>query len=236
MTGFDFSVVTQNIGSLAQGFAMTLLIMLAAAPVGFLAGFGLALVRLHGPPWQQNVAVAYLEFIRNVPFVILAFLLYFALPFAGLRLEPMTAGILALTAYAAAYFSEIVRGAIVSIPESQFEAGLVLGLSNAQLLRKIILPQIWVQILPSSTNLTITLIKETAVLSVITVPELSFVAQNVIGRTFSPVEVFTAIAAAYWALAIAVSAAASALERRLAGGRASTVPAHAIHSPQEYSA
>lgn len=236
MIDFDFSILTQNAGALAQGLAVTLLISLASVPIGLLAGLGLAIIRLRGAPWQRTIAVGYLELVRNVPFVIQAFLLYFALPFVGIRLDPLTAGTLALAAYAAAYFSEIVRGAIASIPAGQSEAALILGLSNAQMLRRVILPQIWILILPSSTSLTITLVKETAILSAITVPELSFVAQNVIGRTFSPVEIFSAIAVAYWGLTVMLSAAAMAVERRLKRHSPSNPPAQQFQPlTQEYS-
>ena len=107
------------------------------------------------------------------------------------------------------------RGAIQSIPSGQTEAGYALGLRYPLILRKVLLPQVAGYILPAAANLTITLIKESAILSAITVPELTYMAQDIIGRTFAPVEIFTAIALLYWALTVLVAAAARGLERRL---------------------
>ena len=143
------------------------------------------------------------------------FLLFYVLPMAGVRLSTIAVSVIALAAYASAYFAEIVRGAIQSIPRGQTEAGYALGLRYPLILRKVLLPQVAGYILPAAANLTITLIKESAILSAITVPELTYMAQDIVGRTFAPVEIFTAIALLYWALTVLVAAAARELERRL---------------------
>lgn len=212
---FDISVLINNWHYFALGLAKTILICTVSLPIGFALGSLLALIRLRGGPLLNGVALAYIELIRNVPFLVQVFLLYFALPFAGIRLSPMTAGVIALSSYAAAYFSEIVRGGIFSIPAGQAEAARALGLPYGLTFWKVLFPQVVGYVLPAATNLTITLIKESAALSIITVGELTYMSQDVIGRTFAPVEVFTLIALVYWGLTATLAAAATWLEKYL---------------------
>jgi polar amino acid transport system permease protein len=212
---FDFSVIADNWQILAKGFGTTVLMCTVSLPLGFALGVVLALVKLRGGRLPAAVVSAYVEIFRNIPFLIQIFLLFYALPMFGIRLSPVVVSIGALSAYASAYSAEIIRGAIQSISYGQVEAGYALGLRYLTIFRKILIPQVLGYILPAATNLSITLIKESAILSAITVPELTYMAQDIIGRTFAPVEIFTAIALLYWALTVLVAAAARELERRL---------------------
>ncbi|TPJ95722.1 amino acid ABC transporter permease [Mesorhizobium sp. B2-4-2] len=212
---FDFSVIADNWQILAKGFGNTVLMCAVALPFGFALGTVLALIRLRGGRVPTAIVSAYVEIFRNIPFLIQIFLLFYALPMFGVRLSPVVVSIGALSAYASAYSAEIIRGAIQSISYGQVEAGYALGLRYLTIFRKILVPQVLGYILPAATNLTITLIKESAILSAITVPELTYMAQNIIGRTFSPVEIFTAIALLYWGLTAFVAAISRSLEHRL---------------------
>jgi His/Glu/Gln/Arg/opine family amino acid ABC transporter permease subunit len=212
---FDFSILIDNWRYFALGLAKTIVICAISLPLGFALGSLIALIRLRAGPVLNGIAIAYIELIRNIPFLVQVFLLFFALPFAGIRLSPMTAGIIALSSYAAAYFSEIVRGGIVSISVGQSEAARALGLSYGQTFWKVLFPQVLGYVLPAATNLTITLIKESAALSIITVGELTYMSQDVIGRTFAPVEVFTLIALLYWGLNALLAQFAAWLEQHL---------------------
>ncbi|MGE0238690.1 MAG: amino acid ABC transporter permease [Parvibaculaceae bacterium] len=212
---FDLAILLDNWRYFALGLAKTVLICAISLPLGFALGALLALIRLRAGPVLNAVALAYIELIRNIPFLVQVFLLFFALPFAGIRLSPMTAGIIALSSYAAAYFSEIVRGGILSIPPGQGEAARALGLSYGLTFWKVLFPQVVGYVLPAATNLTITLIKESAALSIITVGELTYMSQDVIGRTFAPVEVFTLIALLYWGLNALLAQFAAWLETHL---------------------
>lgn len=212
---FDFSILIDNWHYFALGLAKTVLICAISLPLGFALGSFIALIRLRAGPVLNGIAIAYIELIRNIPFLVQVFLLFFALPFAGIRLSPMTAGVIALSSYAAAYFSEIVRGGILSISTGQSEAARALGLSYGLTFWKVLLPQVVGYVLPAATNLTITLIKESAALSIITVGELTYMSQDVIGRTFAPVEVFTLIALVYWGLNALLAQVAAWLEKYL---------------------
>lgn len=209
---FDLSVILDNWPVLAKGLGNTVLICAGSLPLGLLAGTILAVARLRGGRAAAMAVAAYIELIRNIPFLIQVFLLFYVLPMFGVRLNPLTVSIVALTAYGSAYFAEILRGALQSISKGQTEAGYALGLSYMVIFRKILLPQVVGYILPASTNMTITLIKESSILSTITVPELTYMAQNVIGRTFAPIEIFTVIALTYWALTGTLAAVSRWLE------------------------
>lgn len=212
---FDLSILIDNWHYFALGLAKTILICAISLPLGFALGSLIALIRLRAGLVLNGIAIAYIELIRNIPFLVQVFLLFFALPFAGIRLSPMTAGIIALSSYAAAYFSEIVRGGILSISAGQSEAARALGLSYGLTFWKVLFPQVVGYVLPAATNLTITLIKESAALSIITVGELTYMSQDVIGRTFAPVEVFTLIALLYWGLNALLAQIAAWLEKYL---------------------
>ncbi len=215
----DFAVVVENAAAFAQGLATTLAICSVALPVGLAAGTVLAFVQQYAPPAARAVVIAYVEATRNVPFLMQIFLLFFALPSLGIRLDALAAGTVALASYAAAYFAEIVRGAISTIPAGQTEAARALGLRNITIFRGVLLPQVSGYIVPAGGLLTITLIKESAVLSVITVRELTYVSQDIVGRTFAPVEVFTTLALLYWALTALVERVSATLDRRLSRHR-----------------
>lgn len=212
---FDVNIILDNWPVLAKGFGNTILICSASLPLGFLLGGLLAFARLRAGRAAAIAVSAYVELMRNIPFLIQVFLLYYVLPMFGVRLSATTVAIVALSAYASGYFAEILRGAIQSIPRGQTEAGFALGLRYGVIFRKILVPQVLGYILPASTNMTITMVKESAILSAITVPELTYMAQNIIGRTFSPVEVFTVIALVYWALTAAIAAVSRKMEHRL---------------------
>lgn len=212
---FDFSVIADNWQILAKGFGTTVLMCTVSLPLGFALGVVLALVKLRGGRLPAAVVSAYVEIFRNIPFLIQIFLLFYALPMFGIRLSPVVVSIGALSAYASAYSAEIIRGAIQSISYGQVEAGYALGLRYLTIFRKILIPQVLGYILPAATNLTITLIKESAALSIITVGELTYMSQDVIGRTFAPVEVFTLIALLYWGLNALLAHFAAWLERYL---------------------
>ena len=212
---FDLHVLASNWQSFALGLGGTLLICALALPVGFATGICLAVAASRYGRVIRGTIRAYVEVIRNVPFLVQVFLLYFALPAVGIKLDPPTAGIIALIMYAAAYFAEIVRGAIEAIPAGQTEAAAALGLTFQQSFQWVLLPQSLGYLLPAGTNLAITLVKESAILSVITVRELTFMSQDVIGRTFAPAEVFTLLALLYWLLTKLLTMATGRLERML---------------------
>lgn len=210
---FDFQLILDNWSLFTQGIAVTILISAVSISISFLVGTAMALMRLTESRIMNLIAVSYIELIRNTPFLIQVYVVFFVFPALGLRMEALTAGVLCLAVYGGAYFAENIRGAILAIPLGQGEAAQALGLSYWQIQRRVIFPQMLGYLIPTTTNLTLSLIKDTAILSVITVPELTYMAQVMIGEAFAPVEGFTVIALLYWGLNAIVAAVAKKWER-----------------------
>jgi len=199
----------------AQGLPVTLFIWTASVALGMAGGFVVGALRFFSPwPLALPLSMA-VEAVRGTPFLVQCFLLYFGGPFIGIDLAPLTAGLLALSVYGAAYFSEVFRAGFMAVPPGQLEVARMLGLSRFQAVLRIMLPVMALGVLPSLANLCVILIKETAVLSIITVPELTFRVQGVGTATFAFAETMLVLALVYWALAELTAWGARAAERRI---------------------
>ncbi|CAA0087068.1 L-cystine transport system permease protein YecS [Starkeya nomas] len=152
---------------------------------------------------------------RGTPFLIQLFVIYYGGPFFGLDLTPLVAGVAGLALYGGAYFSEIFRAGFLSVPPGQIEAARMMGIGRLDIVRHVQLPQMLVIILPALANMTVLLSKETAVLSVITVNELTSVVQSIGSTTFAFAETLLFLALVYWAFLEIVTAAARRLEKRV---------------------
>ncbi|NKC32831.1 amino acid ABC transporter permease [Falsiroseomonas selenitidurans] len=208
--------IADSLAAAALGLPLTLAIWLAGVGTGLAAGFVIGAVRFFAPAaltWPLATAV---EAVRGTPFLVQCFLLYFGGPFIGIDLSPILAGWVALSVYGAAYFSEVFRAGFMAVPPGQLEAARLLGLSRPQAVLRIMLPMMALAVLPSLVNLAVILIKETAVLSIITVPELTFRVQGVGSATFAFAETTLVLALVYWALVEATAWASRHAERRIA--------------------
>ena len=162
----------------------------------------------------RAIAAFYIWFIRGTPALIQIFIVSFGLPQLGIRLSPLTAGVLALGINSGAYVAEIIRSGLSAIPRGQMESSLALGFSPAQTMRTIILPQVFRIILPSMTNEAISILKNTSLLSTITVVELTLYAQTLISATFRPFDFYIAVAVIYLVLTSVLTRLAAWLEYR----------------------
>ena len=212
----DFTVFTFGFPILLKGLGNTILFCAIAIVFGFGIACLIALSRLSRHSLLRLPALWFVEIFRNTPFLVQAFILFFAFPRLGIRIDATVAGIMVLSLYAGAYFSESIRGAILSVPKGQIEAARALGMPYLRAMRRIVLPQSLGYLLPATTNQIIGVIKDSAALSVITVPELSMAAQVVLGESFSPVETYVMVAILYWALTAGVAAMMAYFERRVA--------------------
>ncbi|GGO27632.1 amino acid ABC transporter permease [Deinococcus humi] len=204
--------------TLLVGAQLTIGFALAAMVLGLPLGLIVTLLRLYAPGPVRGLASLYVSFIRGTPLLVQIFVIYYGLPSLGITLSPVVGGVLALTLNAAAYLSETMRAAILSIPRGQREAAYSLGLSRAQTMRLVILPQAARVALPSLGNSLIGLVKDTSLVSVITVVELLRSAQLVIARTFEPFGPYLAAALIYWAISSALEVVQRRLERRFSRG------------------
>src|SRR5713101_3051284 len=139
---FDFSVITDHARFLASGVGVTLLLATLSGLTSLAMGFVIAMLRLYGPRWLRPIVVLYIDSMRAIPVLVVIVWTFFALPLvAGLTMPPFAAALLALTLHLAAYAAEIVRAGIESVRPGQTRAALTLGMSRAQVLRRIVLPQ-----------------------------------------------------------------------------------------------
>ncbi|MFK3794895.1 amino acid ABC transporter permease [Pseudomonas sp. NPDC088444] len=198
----------------ANALLVTLGISLAAAFAGLILGFTLNALRLAVPGFSAVYGV-YVWLIRGTPFLAQLAVVYFGLPVIGLSLEAVEASILSLALYSGAYFAELFRSAWASVPSGQVEAARVHGISRRQVFWHVQAPQAMAFALPLLGNQVILTIKESAVTSIITVPELTMTAGRIVSTTFSYVMPYALLVLSYWLLTTTVAAVARTLGQRM---------------------
>ena len=212
---FDISIIYQYWPLILKGFGVTVALFLLSLILSLVLGVVIAMARQSRLAILVWIAISYIEIVRNIPFMIQLFLLFFVLPFYGLHMSAFVVGVVALTVYGSAYFAEIVRGAILSVPKGQLESARAVGMSYRQAMRQVIFPQMWGYFIPAATNQAIMQVKESSITSAITVTEMTMAAQIIQGETFSPIEVFVVISVLYWLLSTGISRSAKWSERTL---------------------
>lgn len=196
---YDFGPVIDSWRYLAGGLGITLLLSVVTVACSMVAGTLIALGRMFGPRWLSVILAFYIDSMRAIPVLVVLVWIYFALPvLTGFNFPPFWAALVALTLHISAYVAEIVRAGIGSVRAGQTQAGLVLGMSSSQVLRKIVLPQAFIRMLPSIGSIVSITIKDTAIAAVIAVPELMKRAETVSGQSFRPMEVFTVVMIVYF--------------------------------------
>ncbi|HEX9174293.1 MAG TPA: amino acid ABC transporter permease [Telluria sp.] len=198
-----------------RGAAYTLLFAVASMVGGLAIGFPVALMRIAPLALLRWPAALYVSALRGTPLLMQIFVIYYGLPSIGIEFDPVTAGVLALSLNAGAYLSESLRGAIASIGQGQWRAGLSLGLGYWQTLGYIVLPQALRVAVPSMSNTLISLIKDTSLVSVIALTELMLATKEVIATSFRPLPLYIAAAAVYWAMSLFFEQLQRRAERRL---------------------
>jgi len=211
----DFSVFINYSPQLLLGFWMTIKIVVCAIILGMPFGLFLALCRRSRFIWIRLLAASFIEVFRNTPFIIQVFLFFYVLPFYGVRFAAEYVGMLALAAFGSAYFAEVIRGGIDAVAKGQLDSARATGMTDWQAMRYIILPQTLPIILPSLTNQTLSLVKESAILSTITVHELTMAGIAVQGETFRPFEAFIMVALLYWGLNETIAVIMRRIERKV---------------------
>ncbi|MBV9218978.1 MAG: amino acid ABC transporter permease [Methylobacteriaceae bacterium] len=200
MNLFDFGVVRDFGTVFLRGLAVTTLLTLVVIVLAGVLAIPIALARLSRRRAVRWPADAYVEFIRATPLILQLIYIYYVLPSAGVRLDPIAAAITGLTLNYSAYMSEVYRGGIQAIGKEQWEAAFSLGLRPAITLRKIVLPQAFRIVLPALGNYLIALFKDTALASVVTVQELMFSGQIIAARNYQYFTVYTITAILYFAV------------------------------------
>ncbi|CAH0173841.1 L-cystine transport system permease protein YecS [Massilia sp. Bi118] len=198
-----------------RGAGLTLLLAVSAMLGGLVLGLPAALMRVS--PWAllRWPAAVYVSAFRGTPLLVQLFVVYYGLPSIGIEFTPVTAGVLTLSLNAGAYLSESLRGAILAIAQGQWRAAYSLGLGWGQTLGHVVLPQALRVAVPSMSNTLISLIKDTSLVSVITMTELMLVTKELISVTFRPLPLYVAAAIIYWILSLFFEGLQRRAERRL---------------------
>ncbi|WP_370546791.1 amino acid ABC transporter permease [Edwardsiella tarda] len=198
---------------LSAGLRFSVPLALLAFAGGFLLGLATALIRLYGV-WPLRVcADFYVWVIRGTPLLVQLFLIFYGLPSAGITLDAFPAALIGFTLNVGAYSSEIMRGAILSVPRGQWEAASAIGMSSSQTLRRVILPQSVFVSLPPLSNSFISLLKDTSLAAVITVPEMFLAAQRIVAVNYEPLIIYSETALIYLAFSTLLGKLQLRLER-----------------------
>lgn len=205
---------------LLEGAWMTVRLTVLGCVLAVVLATIAAIAKLYGPAPVRWLAVTYIEVFRGTSALVQLFWLFFVLPQFGISLEPFTVGVLGLGMNVGAYGAEVVRGAIQAVPRGQWEATTALNMTRAQALHRIVLPQAFAAMIPPWGNLFIELLKSTALVSLITLADLAFKAQQMNQATLKTVPIFTLVLLIYLAMSLCVTIGMRMLENRYTRGLA----------------
>jgi polar amino acid transport system permease protein len=217
--GLDFSIVPKYMDIILLGVGWTVGITFAAALLSFVGGVLFAVTALYAP-WIVRQPFRLIEWVfMGTPLLLQLFLIYFGLVQIGIDLPAFVAGIIGLGLHFAVYNSELIQTAILAVDKGQMEAARTLGLSRGQALRKVVVPQAVRAVIPPIGNNMIALLKDSALVSVIGVSELTLSAQRVIGKTYRPFEFYIVAAAFYYVINLCMEWVQRKIERRISISR-----------------
>lgn len=215
MPAFDINVILSRLPEFWVGTQATVFYSAVSLCLAILIGLVVALARLSHLLPLRWLARGYIDFVRGTPALVQIFFVYFGLPSIGINLSAPVAAVIALAVNSGGYLAEIFRGGIISVDSGQGEAARSLGMSAGQSLRRIVLPQATLRVIPAAAGEFTNLVKGTSLLSTISVVELTRVAQVIVGVTFRPIEAYVAIAVVYFILNAVIAQGAIWLERSL---------------------
>jgi polar amino acid transport system permease protein len=212
---FDPGLIAQYAPLMLSGLWTTAYVCALSSMIALAFGLALAVGLLSSVAPIRVLCLAYVEIMRGTPVLVVLFLIYYGGPSLGIVLDPAPAGILGLGFYTAAYFAEIFRAGFQSIPQGQVEAARMVGLSHGRIMRRIKLPQMAALIVPPAINQLIILVKESALVSIITVADLTKNATQMANETFAVLEPFLLVALLYWLLIEGLAQLGGIIERRM---------------------
>jgi polar amino acid transport system permease protein len=214
-TRLDFSALLPYWDVLLKGLAYTVVLTIAATLAGVAIAILGAWARTYGPKWLALVVGVYVEIIRNTPFIVQLFFIFFGLPAAGVKLTEGTAAFLAMTINLGAYATEILRSGVEATPKGHVEAGLSLAMTRNEVFRHVVLAPAFQKIWPALSSQIIIVMLGSAVVSQISAEDLTYAANFIQSRNFRAFEVYFLVTAVYLVLAIAVRAILHGIGHRL---------------------
>ena len=212
---FSLSDMITFLPPLLKGAYLTIVISLLSFGLAIIIGLLVGIAHISRLLPLRILATPYVQFIRGTPLLLQLFFIYYVLPYAGIVLSPFTSAILGLTLNYSAYMAEVFRGGILAIPKGQWEAGLSTGMSRRLLLRRIILPQALRIVIPALGNFFVSIFKDSALVSVITMKDLMFSGQILAAATFKHIEIFAMVATIYFLISYPTAKLVEHVEKRL---------------------
>ena len=210
---FDFSVILQNWPLFWSGLLVTLLYSVISIVAGLIIGLIIGLIQLTGSRLLTAIGRIYVETFRNIPLLVLLLWIYYAFPiFAGLSVTKFWAGFAGLSLYAGSFYAEILRAGVQSIDKGQTDASTALGMTYGERMRRVILPQAFRRMIPPLAGQSIIQIKNTTLMSMITVPDLLYQASYVSSFTYRPMEVYTMVGVMFLVLLVPLTFLSRKLE------------------------
>lgn len=212
---FDISIVLAQWDLLAFGLLVTLKYTVYTCAIGLTVGLVIALMQLTRWRSARWIGRAWVELFRNIPLLVLLLWIYYALPiFLQIQIDKEFAGVVGLGLYASGFYAEILRAGVQSIDKGQTDAGIVLGMTYGQRMRRIILPQALRRMVPPLMGQTIMQLKNTTLLSVLTIPDLLYQAGYISSTTYRPMEVYTVIGVLFIIILFPLSVISRRFERK----------------------
>ncbi len=216
---FDFTPALTDWTALLSGAIVTIEVTVSALVLSCLLGLLIGIGRLNPDrKIAYGVCSVYLSCFRGTPLLVQLFIWFFGLPRFGILLPAFVCGVVGLGMYSASYVSEIVRGAIQSIDRGQMEAARSLGMSSRQAMLKIILPQAFIRMIPPLGNEFISLIKNSALVSLVTIHDLMHEGQKIISVSYRSLEIYLVIAVIYWIMTSVTTLILRRIELRMKAG------------------
>lgn len=217
MYHFNWRPVFDNFDLLLKGLALGIGMAMLALAIGCVLGLGGGFARAHGPRSMRLLVAAYVEFVRNIPLLLIIYFVYFGLPLVGVKgLDNLWSFVFALALYSAAYLVEIFRAGIEAVEKGHIEAGRAIGLTRVQIARHVTVPLMFRVVLPSLGNTFVSLFKDTSIASAIAVPELTYGAIKINVNTWRVIEVYAVVGLMYLATCYAIAGLLRLAERRYA--------------------
>jgi polar amino acid transport system permease protein len=202
---FSLKDMIEFLPPLLDGAVITITVSLLAFSLAMVSGLAIGIARISRMAPLRVVSACYIQFIRGTPLLLQLFFIYYVLPYAGIVLSPFVSGAIGLTLNYAAYMAEVFRSGIQAIPKGQWEAGSSVGMSRSLLMRRIILPQAMRIIVPPIGNFFVSIFKDSALVSVITMRDLMFSGELLASATYKHFEIFAMVAVIYFCISYPVA-------------------------------
>ena len=217
---FNLHNAQSALGALSLGLLMTVFLTILSGGTSLIAGVFVALAKMSKRKWLSFITGAYVTLIRATPLLVQLIFIYYALPFIGIRLNPLSAAYIGLCLNVSAYLSEVYRGGIEAVPKGQRDAAYALGMKHSTAMRRVIFPQAFRNLIPTLGNYMVSLFKDTSLASVVTIQELMFKGQIIAAQNYDYMTIYSMVFILYFIVGYPSIKGVNFLEKRMKTGYA----------------